>query len=225
MTGLSACTATCPFNTELADRVRNSPGAALAGSLYAVPPQHRPAAAQLLADQQHWVHADVFADRRTGVGVDQIRDLADAGTGPVDVHLLTAGALDALDAVSRPGIARITFPYEGVPDAPAVAETIRASAVSPWLALAPDTSLESCADVLPYVDGLLVMLIEPGTRGSSDPALLGKVRQAAPTTPVGVDGGVGEDNLDRVLAAGATYIVIGRRLFDLTTPSRKEDTP
>jgi pentose-5-phosphate-3-epimerase len=41
--------------------------------------------------------------------------------------------------------------------------------------------------------------------------------------PVGVDGGVGEDNLGDVLAAGATYVVVGRRLFPVTTTSTKEE--
>lgn len=212
------------FNTALAGRLRRSAGAELAGSLYAVPPAHRPAMARLLAEQKIWVHADVFADARAGVSLDLIRQLAGDGTGPVDVHLLTAGALEALDVVCRPGIARVTFPFEGAPDPPAVAARIRAAGVSPWLAIAPETALEACADALPHVDGLLVMLLEPGSRGRSDLALLPKVRQASAARPAGVDGGVGEGNLGAVLAAGAAYVVIGRRLFTITTPSSKEET-
>ncbi|GGM82586.1 hypothetical protein ACFFX1_22670 [Dactylosporangium sucinum] len=67
------------------------------------------------------------------------------------------------------------------------------------------------------------MLLEPGTGGRSDPAMLHKVSHAGLDRPVGVDGGVGEDNLGSVLAAGATYIVIGRRLFaDTTAHTLKE---
>jgi pentose-5-phosphate-3-epimerase len=75
---------------------------------------------------------------------------------------------------------------------------------------------EACAEALALVDGLLVMLIDPGTTEQSDPALLTKVTRARATLPVGVDGGVGEANLGAVLAAGATYVVIGRRLFPIT---------
>jgi len=71
--------------------------------------------AQLLAEQKIWVHADVFADAWAGVSLDLVGELADGGIGPIDVHLLTAGALEALDVVCRPGIARVTFPFEGVP--------------------------------------------------------------------------------------------------------------
>lgn len=211
------------LNTGLVCQVRQRVGVELSGSLYAVPPAHRPAVAHQLAEHDIWIHTDVFADAAAGVSLDLIGTLADRGTGPVDVHLLTAGALEALDAVCRPGIARVTFPFEGVPDPPAVAAKIRAADAQPWLAVAPGTTLESCTDLLSHVDGLLVMLLEPGTRGTSDPALLAKVSRASTTMPVGVDGGVGESNLGDILAAGATYIVIGRRLFPITTPSNKED--
>lgn len=212
-----------PLNAELVRRLRHTAGAELGGSLYAVPAAHRPAVARQLAEQRIWVHADVFADLRAGVSLDLINELADGGAGPIDVHLLTAGALEVLDAVRRPGIARVTFPFEGVPDVPSVAARIRAAGTSPWLAIAPGTTLDACADALPHVDGLLVMLLEPGSRGRSDPAQLAKVSGASATGPVGVDGGVGECNLGDVLAAGAGYVVIGRRLFAATTTSTKEE--
>ena len=217
------CSAGPPLNAQLVRRLRRSAGAELSGSLYAVPPAHRPAVARLLAEQRIWVHADVFADSRAGISLDLINELADRGAGPIDVHLLTAGALEVLDAVCRPGITRVTFPFEGVPDASSVAARIRAAGTSPWLAIAPGTMLDACADTLPHVDGLLVMLLEPGSRGRSDPALLAKVSSASATGPVGVDGGVGEGNLGDVLAAGAGYVVIGRRLFAVPTTSSKEE--
>ena len=188
------------INAALVDR---GVGVALSGSLYAVAPAERQAAAQALAEHDLWVHADVFAG---GVSLESIAELP----GAVDVHLVTVEALGALDDVS--GVARVTFPFEGT-DVPAVAAGVRATGASPWLAIAPQTTFEACADALPHVDGLLVMLLEPGSSGRSDPTLLTKVQRASQSMPVGVDGGVGEDNLGAILAAGATYVVIGRRLF------------
>ena len=114
-----------PLNTELMGRL--GVGAQLSGSLYAVPPAHRVDAARHLAARKIWAHADVFADTSAGVSLELIGRLGDAGAGPVDVHLLTAEALSALELVCRPGIARVTFPFERVPDVPAVAERIRAA--------------------------------------------------------------------------------------------------
>jgi ribulose-phosphate 3-epimerase len=206
--------ASIAFNAGLVGRVRRTTGVDLAGSLYAVPAPDRLPAAGLLVRQRLWIHADVFADTPLGVGLDLITGLAEAGTHPIDVHLLTAGALDALDVVCRPGIARVTLPYEGSEDLERLAARVRTAGPRPWLALAPNTALDDCREVMPYVDGVLVMLIEPGTRGQADLTQLGKVREvAARHQPVGVDGGVNESNLDDILGAGATYVVIGRRLF------------
>jgi pentose-5-phosphate-3-epimerase len=218
-------TTALPFNSALAGRLQRVEGVDLAGSIYAVPAPDRTEAARLLAGRRAWVHADVFADARDGVGLDLIAALADGGVGPVDVHLLTADALAPLDVVCRPGIARITFPYEDVEDVGAVAGRIRASGVQPWLALSPGTTLARCADALDHVDGLLVMLLEPGDRGASDLALLAKVTEARGRLPVGVDGGIGEADVSRVLAAGASYVVVGRQLFPATGSRRDPSAP
>ena len=213
-------------NHDLARRVRGDQVAAqLGGSIYAVPPRQRQAASAMLMQRDLWVHADVFAEPGLGVSLDLISDLADQGTGPVDVHLLTAETLDALKVVCRPGIARVTFPFENVPDPEAVAARIRRSGAAPWLAVAPETSLGACADVLPPVDGVLVMLLPPGTSGRSDLTLLTKVTRASTDRPVGVDGGVSESNVDQILAAGATYVVIGRRLMSVTPHAVAEEGP
>jgi pentose-5-phosphate-3-epimerase len=202
------------LNTALAGRLHRGVGVDLAGSIYAVPAPARPAMARLLARRQAWVHADVFADARDGVSLDLIADLAGSGVAPIDVHLLTAGALASLDVVCRPGVTRVTFPFEGLDDVEATAGRVRASGVRPWLAISPGTTLSQCADALAHVDGLLVMLLEPGNSARADLTLLTKVAEAArEQRPVGVDGGVGEANVAQVLAAGASYVVVGRHLF------------
>jgi pentose-5-phosphate-3-epimerase len=212
------------LNRELVRRMNDwDRGVVFSGSLYGVAPEHRPAAARLLAQQRLWVHADVFADAKAGVSLDLIKELADERATPVDVHLLTADALDVLPPVCRAGVARVTFPFEGVSDPSKVAAHIRAAGAAPWLAIAPWTSVDECSDALRHVDGLLVMLVKPGTHGRADTTLLPKVDAAAGQQPVGVDGGVGEANLNVVLAAGASYVVIGRQLFGThAVPSPKK---
>ena len=124
--------------------------------------------------------------------------------------------------VCRPGVTRVTVPFEDLDDVEATAATIRASGVQPWLAISPGTTLSRCADALAHVDGLLVMLLEPGNQGPADLTLLAKVAQASGHRPVGVDGGVGETNVANVLAAGASYVVVGRRLL-LARPQDQAD--
>ena len=202
-----------PFNDDLLEALRAAGGVGLAGSLYAVPEAQRAAAADLLSLRGLWIHADVFADTDMGVSLDLITRLADERTGPVDVHLLTHETLDALDVVCRPGVARVTFPFERTDDVGAVAARVRVAGAQPWLAISPGTALDECRGVLAHVDGLLVMLIEPGTRESADLSNLAKVNTVRTQRTAGVDGGVNEENLPQILAAGTGYVVVGRRLF------------
>jgi pentose-5-phosphate-3-epimerase len=214
-----------PFNGELASRLHRTVGVDLAGSIYAVPAPDRAAVAGLLAEQKLWVHADVFSNSDQGVSPGLIVELADSGAARIDVHLLSRGALDALDTVCRPGVARVTVPFENVDDIAGIAQRVRAAGAQPWLAVAPGTALEECVDAARHVDGLLVMLLEPGTRSRPDLKLLSKVADARGQYPVGVDGGVGEANLAKVLAAGASYVVIGRRLFTVPSEGRSGSVP
>lgn len=213
-----------PLNDTLIGQLQGAADAVdLAGSLYAVADADRAAAAELLGRRGIWIHADVFDDVRMGVSLDLICESADNGAGLIDVHLLTDGALNAaFDVVCRPGVSRITFPHEGVEDIESVAGRIRAVGAAPWLAISPDTQLEHCRPDLRHVDGLLVMLIEPGTTQSADVAHLAKVQGAArEQLPAGVDGGVSEAILGRVLGAGTRYIVVGRRLFACSNERRR----
>jgi ribulose-phosphate 3-epimerase len=118
-----------------------------------------------------------------------------------------------VERVCRPGVARVTVPFESTPDLRQAATAIRAVGAEAWVAIAPATPLtrlESCLDV---VDGVLVMLIQPGSTDRADSALVGKVALASQRTAVGVDGGVTDSVIDACLAAGARYVVAGRRLF------------
>lgn len=203
-----------PLNRGLTDQVAYRNGPRLGGSLYAVEPADRMRAAEMLGERGIWLHADLFENSEVGVPLAHIRTYVEKDLGRVDAHLLTAGALRYLDELCDLGVTRVTYPVEGVANPFEVARQIRRAGVSPWLALSPETSIESCVDMLSEVDGVLVMLIRPGSQDESDLSLLAKVSKAAAMdVTVGVDGGVNERNLDDIIDAGATYLVVGRRLF------------
>ncbi|MFI6407253.1 hypothetical protein [Streptomyces sp. NPDC050548] len=110
----------------------------------------------------------------------------------------------------------MTFPFESCPDPAAVADTaerIRASGAAAWLAVAPATELAAVRPYFELLDGLLVMLIEPGSTGTADLTLTAKAEQTRPVLPAGVDGGVDAGNLAACLRAGADYVVSGRALL------------
>lgn len=206
---------TLDLSEDIVARVAAVPGAVLSASLYAVAPQARMPAAGRVGRGGHWLHADLLGDglAPTGVGLDLIGDLRIAGLGPIDVHLMTTSTRAAIDAVLEVGVQRITWQFEAGLDVAETAEAIRAKDVSPWLAVAPTTSLALLAPVLGAVDGILVMLIEPGTQQAADLTRLDDVTALSAELPVGVDGGLDDVGLGRALDAGARYCVVGRALF------------
>jgi len=156
----------------------------LAGSIYAVPAagpgRRRPPAGRAAA----WVHADVFADARHGVSLDLIVALAGGGIGrststcspPTHWRPSTSSAVrhhpDHVPVRGRRRCRRRCRPI--VLGRPAL------------LAISPGTTLARCADALATVDGVLVMLLEPGNQGVVGPHAAGQGRRgprAAPGRP------------------------------------------
>jgi pentose-5-phosphate-3-epimerase len=110
---------------------------------------------------------------------------------------------------------------QGVDDIEAVAGRIRAVGAQSWLAVSPETQIEQYRIDLSYVDGLLVMLTDPGTKQSANVAHLDKVASAHEQYSTGVDGGVTEEILDQILRGGTGYVVVGRSLFACPKKRRK----
>ncbi|MBK3564735.1 hypothetical protein [Streptomyces sp. MBT62] len=208
------------LNPEILAEIARHPGTILAGSIYAVVEAQRLAAARQLARAGLWIHADVITDDRGHRGVDLslVHTLAEQRVGPLDVHVIAPepelGGL--IEEISAWQVDRVTFPFESCPDPAAVADTverIRASGAAAWLAVAPATELAAVRPYFELLDGLLVMLIEPGSTGTADLTLTAKAGQTPPALPAGVDGGVDADNLAACLRAGADYVVSGRALL------------
>jgi len=104
---------------------------------------------------------------------------------------------------------------------------IRAAGARAGLALNPATAVEPYADLLPELDMLLLMTVEPGFGGQPFLDLvLPKVRRARDLVGgpggsiwVQVDGGVTDETIGRCAAAGADMFVAGSAVFGATDPA------
>ncbi|MCT9080874.1 beta/alpha barrel domain-containing protein [Streptomyces fulvoviolaceus] len=217
------------LNPAILAEIARHPGVTLAGSIYAVAEADRPVTAEHLGRAGLWIHADVIMNdlAHRGVDLSLVRSLSERGIGPLDVHVI-APELDVLiDEICAQKVDRVTFPFESCPSLDAVANTaerIRSSGAAAWLAVAPGTELAEIRPCFETIDGLLVMLIEPGSTGAADPTLAARAGQTGPDLPAGVDGGVDAANLGACLDAGASYVVSGRALFSSSSPP-DADTP
>lgn len=139
----------------------------------------------------------------------------------IDVHLMVEPVDDLIVQFGEAGASYITFHPEASRHVDRSLQLIRDAGCKAGLVLNPAVSLESIRHVLPELDMLLLMSVNPGFGGQSFiPYVLDKVREArSAIDEIGkpirlqVDGGIKVDNIGQVAAAGADTFVAGTAIF------------
>ena len=201
--------------TTLAPWHADFPGC-LAGSVYAAPGS-RVVAAQTLQAAGLDVHVDVMAASEglpAGVTLAELQMIsAVVDRSRIGVHLI--GSADFVDAVLpkilavRPGV--VFLPWQAFSDERA--DAVRAAGGSAWIAVWQEWNGHGTPVWPAAPDGVLVMLIKPGTSDTCSLGRLGVVEACAAELPVAVDGGVTEAVVPLCLSAGAQSLVVGRSLL------------
>jgi ribulose-phosphate 3-epimerase len=101
-------------------------------------------------------------------------------------------------------------------------QLIRQLGASPGVTLNPATSLEAVREILPYVDQVLVMTVNPGFGGQTYiPTMTDKIARLARMigesgsgAEIEVDGGIDTDTAPEVVAAGARVLVAGSAIYN-----------
>ena len=161
--------------------------------------------------------------------LEQIRRVTDM---TLDVHLMITDPLRYVREFAKAGADIISFHSESGSDVRETIEAIRSAGAKPAVAIKPKTSAESVYDILPEVDMLLVMTVEPGFGGQSFiPETVEKVRlirrriaEKGLACDVQVDGGINYETAPIVREAGANVLVSGSCLFraqDMSETVRK----
>ena len=120
----------------------------------------------------------------------------------------------------------VTFHYEAVSDVRACIGLIRGAGARAGVSIKPATPAEALREVLPLVDLVLVMSVEPGFGGQSFipgsldkiRALRAMIREQGFGTIVEVDGGISARNAREVFDAGADALVAGSAVFGAEDP-------
>ena len=161
--------------------------------------------------------------------LEQVRKATDM---TLDVHLMITGPLKYVDNFAKAGADIISFHSESVSDVRKTIKAIKAAGVRAALAIKPKTPAESVYELLPELDMLLVMTVEPGFGGQSFiPDTVEKVRlirnkmnELGLDCDVQVDGGINYETAPVVREAGANVLVSGSCLFraeDMSEAVRK----
>ncbi|MFA5055271.1 MAG: ribulose-phosphate 3-epimerase [Dehalococcoidia bacterium] len=152
---------------------------------------------------------------------------------PLDVHLmieepdkhiehsLLGRAPSQIEQFAKAGADVITVHAEACSNLREVVEQIRKLGVKAGVSISPPTSPDVIADVLPYVDLVLVMTVNPGYAGQpfieEMIAKISHVRKMLDerglTAEMEVDGGISPKTARRVVEAGASVLVAGAAIF------------
>lgn len=172
-----------------------------------------------------WIHVDVmdghFVPNIT-IGPMVAEAVRRATDLPVDVHLMIENPEVYLRAFIDAGADWITVHQETCPHLHRVLEEIRELGVRPGVALNPSTPLCTVQDVVPYLDMVLVMTVNPGFGGQAfiptSPDKVRRTRELLDSRGRGdaliqVDGGISPETAGSVVGAGANVLVAGSAVF------------
>lgn len=173
------------------------------------------------ADYVHFDVMDGMFVPNISIGLPVLRAAKAGSSLPVDVHLMIVEPDKWVDAFADAGADVITFHAEATPHVHRVVQAIKARGLEAGVVINPATSLSTVEEILPDVDQVLLMTVNPGFGGQSFienslskiERLRGMIDAVNPTCRLQVDGGVNEGNIRRVVNAGANSIVAGSATF------------
>ncbi|MEW9548682.1 ribulose-phosphate 3-epimerase [Nonomuraea sp. NPDC050783] len=181
-----------------------------------------------------WLHVDVmdyhFVPNLT-LGLPVVEALRKATPTPLDCHLMIADPDRWAPQYAEAGAGSVTVHAEAAKAPVRTLREIRSQGARAGLALNPATPVEPYEDLLPELDMLLLMTVEPGFGGQKFlDVVLPKIRRARALVErhggsiwVQVDGGVDAGTIGRCAEAGADVFVAGSAVYGASDPSAAVD--
>ncbi len=140
---------------------------------------------------------------------------------PLDVHLMIEEPERYIEQFAKAGADILTVHQEACPHLHRVIEGIKRLGVRAGVSLNPATPLNTLEEILPYVDLVLLMTVNPGFGGQEFiEEMLPKIErmrrmldERGLKCELEVDGGINTDTAPKVVAAGADVLVAGEAIF------------
>lgn len=178
-----------------------------------------------------WIHIDVMDGvfvPNISYGFPVLKAIRRATDKFMDVHLMIVEPQRYAARFVEAGAGLITFHLEAVDDPRICISEIRRTGAKVGISIRPKTPAAALAEILPEVDLVLVMSVEPGFGGQPFiPESTEKVREvramveaAGLSTIIEVDGGISPENAGELFRAGADVLVAGSSVFRTDDYSR-----
>ena len=186
--------------------------------------------AAAVAGVADWLHVDVmdyhFVPNLT-IGLPVVESLLKHTGLPLDCHLMIDEPDRGAHSAAAAGARNVTVHAEALQSPVRTLRMIRAAGARAGLAINPATSVEPYEDLLPELDMLLLMTVEPGFGGQNFlDMVMPKLRRARAMVQrhggsvwLQVDGGVSEETIQRCAEAGADVFVAGSAVYGADNPA------
>ena len=185
-----------------------------------------------LADELHdiekggadLVHLDVMDGHfvpNLSFGIPVIQSIRTGTELPFDVHLMTENPECYIEGLAKLPVTMISFHLEAVTHLDRVIHMVKEKGIRVGIALNPGTPIHLLDDVLPLLDFVLIMSVNPGFGGQKFiPYCLDKISRLKKeilrrnlSVEIEVDGGVTTENAGLLREAGADILVAGSSVF------------
>jgi ribulose-phosphate 3-epimerase len=177
-----------------------------------------------------WLHVDIMDGMfvpNISFGPDIVKVMKKHCTKPLDVHLMVEQPERYIDTFVKAGSSVISFHIEATRHAHRIIHQIKEAGVKAGIALNPATPVDAIQDILEDLDLVVIMSVNPGFGGQKfiyqSLQKVAKLRSMIDTingkAKIEVDGGVGMQNAEVLLQAGADVLVAGSSVFGAENPT------
>lgn len=177
------------------------------------------------------IHVDVMDGRfvpNISLGLPVCAAIARHATKPLDVHLMMTEPEKYIREFRKAGADRITIHIEACANLHSGIMLIKETGALAGVAVNPHTPVELLIDILPDLDTVLLMSVNPGFGGQqfigrtySKVKRLAEMRESAGLDfTIGIDGGVSLENALALVAAGADILIAGSFIFNAPSPEQ-----
>lgn len=171
-----------------------------------------------------WIHIDVMDGSfvpNISFGLPVIKAIRPLTDKLFDVHLMIVNPSSFIDDFADAGADLINFHYEAEIHVDRAVEKIRARGLKAGITLNPATPVSVLQNILPKLDMVLIMSVNPGFGGQSFiPYTLDKVRELRtmaeklnPELLIEIDGGMTTDTIRSAVDAGVDVVVAGSAVY------------
>jgi ribulose-phosphate 3-epimerase len=181
-----------------------------------------------------WIHLDVmdgvFVPNIT-FGHKMVEDIKHISKLTLDVHLMTVHPENHILNFVNAGADYITFHLEAATHSHRIIQQIKISGCKAGVSIVPGTPVTLLSELLPYVDLILIMSVNPGFGGQSlIKETLDKIKYLNDIRNlkgykyfISIDGGVNRDNAELIRSKGTDILISGSSFFNSLDPLAEAD--